>query len=67
MASIETRSYGGYATLSSTMGRTRVEIICPFCSARVIAYLWSLAGSGKRCECGVKFDHYGNARKAIGA
>lgn len=33
--------------------QTRYELICPFCAATVIAYRWSLAGSGKRCSCGV--------------
>jgi hypothetical protein len=33
-------------------GRSRIGIECPFCKARVVAYVWSLAGSGKRCECG---------------
>jgi hypothetical protein len=61
----EHRSYGGYTTLSSTVGRTRVEIICPFCGDRVIAYLWSLCGSGKRCPCGAKFDGAGNAWREV--
>lgn len=29
---------------------------CPFCGSPVRAYWWSLAGSGKRCDCGAKFD-----------
>jgi len=28
---------------------------CPFCDTVTEAYVWSLAGSGKRCECGAKF------------
>lgn len=39
-------------TVSSTMGRTVLAILCPFCGCTVEAYAWSLAGSGKRCECG---------------
>jgi hypothetical protein len=61
----ETRSYGGYDLGPSTMGRTVVYITCPFCGTEVRAYLWSLAGSGKRCTCGAKFDAYGSARKAL--
>jgi hypothetical protein len=34
-------------------GRTSVVIQCPFCGVTVVAYVWSLAGSGKRCPgCG---------------
>lgn len=36
----------------SEHGRSTVAILCPFCGAQVIAYKWSMAGSGKRCECG---------------
>lgn len=42
----------------SAMGRTTAWITCPFCGEDVEAYLWSLAGSGKRCPgCGAV--HYG--------
>jgi len=30
-------------------GRSRVIVECPFCGRANIAYIWSLAGSGKRC------------------
>ena len=30
-------------------GRSRVIVKCPFCGHANIAYVWSLAGSGKRC------------------
>lgn len=36
-------------------------IDCPFCGDVVKTYLWSLAGNGKKCTCGAKFDSYGNA------
>lgn len=32
--------------------RRVVGVRCPFCSCVVEAHLWSIAGSGKRCECG---------------
>lgn len=38
-------------------GRTTIRIICPFCNAKILAYLWSLAGCGKRCDCGVIHYH----------
>lgn len=41
----------------SEAGRTRIEIECPFCREQFWAYVWSLAGSGKRCpKC--KALHY---------
>lgn len=41
-------------------GRTRIKIACPFCGEVVTAYLWSLAGGGKRCPgCGALHGHQG--------
>ncbi|MGC4151525.1 MAG: hypothetical protein QM628_00405 [Propionicimonas sp.] len=37
-------------------GMTTVDIRCPFCDCVVQARTWSLAGSGKRCECGAVFS-----------
>jgi hypothetical protein len=34
-------------------GCKMVDIQCPFCNITVTAHVWSLAGSGKRCNCGV--------------
>ena len=47
-----------------TLKRTSLErpssvvyyIECPFCGEEVKAYLWSLCGCGKRCECGALFS-----------
>ena len=37
----------------SEFGKSSVVIDCPFCGESVRAYVWSLAGSGKRCPgCG---------------
>lgn len=47
----------------SEMGRSTVDIECPFCKDVVTAYLWSLAGSGKRCTCGAKFGSTGKATR----
>ena len=33
-------------------GQRVVGVLCPFCDCVVEAYLWSISGSGKRCECG---------------
>ena len=48
----------------SEVGRSTAYLTCPFCGTEVKAYIWSLAGSGKRCTCGAKFNSYGTARKA---
>jgi hypothetical protein len=45
----------------SGVGRTTIIIHCPFCRSEVTAYLWSLAGGGKRCDCGALFSGYGLA------
>lgn len=28
---------------------------CPFCGAHTQAFWWSLAGGGKKCDCGAKY------------
>jgi len=33
----------------SEMGRTRHLIRCPYCGEEVWAYIWSMAGHGKKC------------------
>ena len=43
----------------SSVGRSVVYITCPFCGEECTAYMWSLAGSGKRCTCGAKHTAYG--------
>lgn len=44
-----------------------VYIDCPFCRAEVKAYVWSLCGGGKRCDCGALFGGWGNAYHFEGA
>ncbi len=54
----------------SAMGRSTVDIRCPFCRSVTTAYKWSLAGSGKRCEgygCGALFDGRGKAASFVTA
>lgn len=49
---------------SSRPGRSTVTLRCPFCEIPVTAYVWSLNGGGKRCDCGALagrdgvFHHY---------
>lgn len=44
------------------MGKSRGFVDCPFCSRKVLVYIWSFSGGGKRCECGAKLSRSG-ARK----
>lgn len=43
----------------SQNGKTRILIKCPCCGEEVWAFVWSLAGSGKRCPCGAKHGSFG--------
>jgi len=46
------------------MGRSTILITCPFCGVEVEAFVWSLAGSGKRCPgCGAKHTYFGRTVK----
>lgn len=43
-------------------GGSRIQITCPCCGLTQWAAIWSLAGSGKRCEnkkCRAMFDYIG--------
>ena len=55
----EARAYRASAG-SHANGRSTIWITCPFCGTETECFLWSLAGSGKRCTCGAK-HHYLNA------
>jgi hypothetical protein len=48
---------------SSLFGRSFCYITCPFCHERVRAYVWSLAGGGKRCPCGALHGNLGMTYK----
>jgi len=61
--STETRQIDGYKRKWHEMGRTRILVTCPFCGADIIAYLWSLAGLGKKCSCGAKLHGSGEVTK----
>lgn len=53
----------------SQMGKTRVQIECPFCGHQFWAYVWSISGGGKRCEnkaCGAKHTSWGVAYPVAG-
>lgn len=49
----EMRKFKVLRKTSRPNGRTSIDIRCPFCKTVVEAFVMSLAGCGKRCECGV--------------
>ena len=51
---MESKTRRPYAVLRGYQrgGCRLIDIRCPFCNAVVTAHVWSLAGSGKKCECG---------------
>lgn len=64
-----TREFTVSGRRCDSSGRTRVLINCPFCRSQSWAYVWSLSGSGKRCEhkaCGAMFTSLGQAHPVEG-
>jgi hypothetical protein len=58
----ERRDHERSAT-TSAFGRSCCYITCPFCHERIKAYIWSLAGGGKRCPCGALHGSLGASYK----
>ena len=51
------------------IGKTKVEIECPFCGTHFWAYVWSISGGGKKCEnkrCGAMHTSSGIAYPVSG-
>lgn len=57
---IEHRTYRAVPG-ESRMGRSTIIVPCPFCKRPIVAYIWSIAGGGKRCDCGALFATGGDA------
>lgn len=49
--------------LISQFGCSRCDIECPWCGTVVTAYLWSLAGSGKKCPDTIHYTRRSHNRK----
>lgn len=48
----------------SEFGTSSIDIECPFCQTNTTAYMWSLAGSGKKCPgCGAIHHWRGSITK----
>lgn len=54
----ETRQHKKF-NYRSRFGKSKVDIECPFCREITTAYVWSLAGSGKKCKCGALHSSFG--------
>ncbi len=58
----EKREHIKYQGISRANGRSTCDIECPFCGITIKAYIWSLAGGGKRCDCGVMHTSFNVTR-----
>jgi len=34
----------------SDHGKSTIFVMCPFCKKETVAYMWSISGSGKKCN-----------------
>ena len=46
-------------------GHSTLEVFCPFCGTEWDVYVWSFAGSGKRCLCGAMMSLRGGAWRKV--
>lgn len=56
---VEMREYRAHCESMEPPSSIVLYFHCPFCRSEVKAYLWSLSGSGKRCDCGAMFSSRG--------
>lgn len=49
----------------AAFGRATVDIRCPYCQVVTTCFCWSLAGSGKKCECGALHISFGTRAPII--
>lgn len=60
---VEFREHAGLGHRRRQFGRTTAWVECPFCGEETEAYVWSLAGSGKRCRCSALLGPFGASRE----
>ena len=53
-----------YSNYVSRIGRSSIDITCPFCGTETKAYIWSMAGKGKKCD-GCEAIHYNHGQSYI--
>ena len=56
---IETKEYTVHRTGLQPPSSNISYFYCPFCGDEVKAYVWSICGGGKRCDCGALFGAHG--------
>jgi len=60
----ESRAHERTVRHAYQVGRSYCYIRCPFCDLTVKAYVWSLAGGGKKCpRCGALHTYSGRSIK----
>lgn len=57
---VEVRDYAASRGHARASGRSFMIISCPFCGANVKAFIWSIRGGGKRCDCGAMHSWIGH-------
>ncbi len=60
---VEERQWEGGGYMGQENGRSYFYAECPFCESDVRCFPWSMAGCGKRCDCGALLLYAGQAFK----
>ena len=55
----EHKSFAVHRTGLESPSSRIVYFDCPWCEIEIKAYVWSMCGGGKRCECGAIFGGSG--------
>lgn len=58
---IDTKQYVVHRVSLEHRSSNTMYFNCPFCNTEVKAYVWSICGGGKRCDCGALFGRSANA------
>lgn len=59
----EFRSPINLGVRSSRHGKSTMMVRCPFCEEMLEVYIWSFAGSGKKCSCGALLGRFTCAKE----
>jgi hypothetical protein len=58
-------SRGAVADVTGRRTQKTITVVCPFCQAEVLIFVWSLSGGGKLCKCGAMFQSDGRTHKIV--
>lgn len=51
---------------SPSHGRSTALVDCPWCGEkRILIYIWSFSGGGKKCDCGAMLSFHGATKKLV--